>query len=928
MPLAIYQRALSDCARTFSKTLLVAAVASVVAGCSQDSLVAGNDFMKKGDYVSAVIEFKNAVQAKPESVEARLALAEALERTYDQAGAEQHLRKAVAQGGDNDILIPRIALIMLDRKESAKVISEFKDRRLTSPEADSNLRGIVAIAYADQRQYSLAEDHLKTATNNTPTVQLARAQVLLAQGKTDQAVAALDSALTMPDAPWWILRGLARIKQASGDQEAAFQLMSKAYDAVPWHQSVMGEYAEFMISAGKLDQAIVIRDKLKKLAPRYYWTNYVDALVLAQQGRQEESLAAAIKVLAVAPDHLPATLLAAQAELQKGDVLMASTRLKKAAAQHPYSVPTIRLLAQAFLRQGQAAEADVAIKRGLGVAPNDATLLSLRADSEVLRGANREAIQTLELLNASAPGNASYLLRLSQLKARSGDRESSKKLLDQITELGKDNPAIRDQIIATAMNIGDVPRIRRLADYAVASNPKDPGSYLMLAAALGLQNDNSGAWKAALTALDLQPAYQPALNALALLAQEPKQREELLARYEKAIQAKPATDQTYLEYARLLQTTKGDRSSIMALLEKGVSALPASTALRSALIQELLRAGKSDVALNVAQTGASATNATPEAIALLASLYQTTGDKRLATETYRKLATNYPQRADWRLKLAELEAAENQKKEATSILRALITDRPFDPTPYVILANLTAPDNLREALSIARELGADPRNKVTALLLEGDLLAKHGQPDEALKLFEKAAKAGAAPAAQLRIVQALDRNNRRQAADQELAEAMKKFPTDPAVLGFAAQRMRAQGNPAKAAELLQRIVDKNPGNPVLLNDLAWAQFEAKLPDALKNATKAADLAPNSTVILDTLGVIQAQAGKQTEAIATLRTAVNLAPGATAPRLHLAELYLKVGESKEAAKLIQPINPKTLDANEAEMLKRLTTSLGA
>ena len=927
MPMRAFPRTLPVCTRTFRKTILVAAIAAIVAGCSQDSLVTGNDFMKKGDYASAVIEFKNAVQAKPDSVEARLALADALERTYDQAGAEQHLRKAATQGGDSDALIPRIALIMLDRKESAKVISEFKDRPLASPEADSNLRGIVAIAYADQRQYPAAEEQLKAATKNTAAVQLARAQLLLAQGKKEQAVAALDSSLAEPSAPWWVLRALSRIHEATGNHEMAFQLMNRAYEAVPWHQSIMGEYAEFLIGAGKLEQAIVIRDRLKKLAPRFYWTNYVDALVLAQQGRLEESLAAALKVLAVAPDHLPATLLAAQAELQKGDVLMASTKLKKIAPQHPYSVPTMRLLAESQLRQGRVADADEAIRRGLSVAPKDARLLSLRADSEVMRGATKEAATTLEQLSANDPGNASYLIRLSQLRARSGDKESAKKLLDQATEIGKDNPAIRDRIISISMDMGDSSRIRQLADYAIKSHPKDPGSHLMLAAAQGLQNDNAGAWQATIAALDLQPAFQPALNALTLLAREPKQREELLARYEKAIQAKPATDQTYLEYARLLQQTKNDRSSITALLEKGVSALPTSTALRAALAQELLRSGKADAAVNVAQTGASSNNASPEATALLASLYETIGDTRLATETYRKLATNYPQRADWRLKLAELEAGANQKKEATSILRALITDRPFDPTPYIVLANLTAPDNLREALSIARELGAREPNKLTAMLLEGDLLAKHGQPDEALKQFDKATKAGAVPAAQLRTVQLLDRTNRRQAADQELAEAMKKFPNDPTVVGFAAQRIRAQGNSAKAAELLQKVADKNPGNPAILNDLAWAQFEAKLPDALKNASRAAELAPYTPAILDTLGMVQAQAGKQAEAIDTLRTAVNLAPKSATPRLHLAELYMATGERKEAANLIRSMDMETLNRNDQETLKRLTSNLG-
>jgi predicted Zn-dependent protease len=152
---------------------------------------------------------------------------------------------------------------------------------------------------------------------------------------------------------------------------------------------------------------------------------------------------------------------------------------------------------------------------------------------------------------------------------------------------------------------------------------------------------------------------------------------------------------------------------------------------------------------------------------------------------------------------------------------------------------------LQEALSIAKALGEKEPNKLTAMLLEGDLLSKAGQSDEALKQFSKAAKAGAVPAAMLRTVEILDRTKRNQAADQELADALRKFPEDPTVIGFAAQRIRAQGKPSKAVELLQKIANKNPRNPVVLNDLAWSQIEAKQSDALKNATNAADLAPNN-----------------------------------------------------------------------------------
>jgi Flp pilus assembly protein TadD len=245
-----------------------------------------------------------------------------------------------------------------------------------------------------------------------------------------------------------------------------------------------------------------------------------------------------------------------------------------------------------------------------------------------------------------------------------------------------------------------------------------------------------------------------------------------------------------------------------------------------------------------------------------------------------------------------------------------------------MLANLTGPDNMREALSIARELGEKAPNKLTALLLEGDLLMKSGQTDEALKQFAKAVKAGAIPAANLRIVQILDQTKRSQAAELELAETLRKFPDDPTVIGFAAQRIRAQGNPAKASELLQKIVNKSPRNPLALNDLAWAQFEAKQPEALQNAIKAAELAPNSPEILDTLGMAQAQAGKQAEAMTTLRAAVNLAPQAPTQRLHLAELYFASGDRKEAANLLQPLDRNKLTAKDQETVAKLTGSSGS
>lgn len=906
--------------------LSAVAIALALIGCGQNPMSAGTDFMKKGNYASAVIEFKNAVQENPSASDARIALAEALERTYDEAGAEQHLRKAITHGADPNQIWPRVALIMLERKESAKVINEFKDKRLDSPEADSNVRAIVAVAYLNQNHPAEAQQQLGLIAQKTDTARLANAQLQLSLGNKDGALAAINGTDSRQDTPWWILRGLGRINEALGIRERAFELMGRAYQAAPWHQSVMGEYAEFLIGRGKLDEAIAIRDRLIKQAPAFYWSHYIDALVLSQQGQAEASQAAALRVLRISPDHLPSTLLVAAAELQKGDVTMANMRLEKIAPQHPYSLVLLRLLTESRIRQGKKPEAAESLRRGLNVAPKDTILLSLKADLEVSKGNLKEATATLEELNAAQPNNPAHLLRLSELRARSGDMNGAKKLLNQAADAGKDNPVVRDRLVAAFLAQGDINGVHQLAEHAVRNRPDDPQSHLVMAAALGSQKNDAGAWQSIQKALDLQPAFQPALQAMVLMAQNPARRDELFSRYEKAVGSKRASEAIYLGFTQLLRERKKN-GDILPTLEKGVAAIPTAVGLRRALAQEQFRNGKPDAALSIVQAGASAKNAAPEANALLGETYERLGDIRMATETYRKLATSYPQRTDWRLKLADLEANNGNKKEATSILRALMTDRPLDPQAYIALTSLTVPDSVQEALSIAQELGSREPNKLTAMLLEGDVLLRGGKKDEALKQYVKAEKAGAQPAAGLRTVQLLDGSGRSAAADQELADIMRKFSQDPTVVGFAALRLQTQGKLDKALSLMQQLADKSPNNPIILNDLAWMQIQAKHPDAVKNATAAAELARDNPVILDTLGVAQALSGDRAAAIATLRLASNLAPKAATPKIHLAEQFIAEGDKKSATSLLQSIDAAGLNMKDRELYSRLKQAIG-
>lgn len=364
------------------------------------------------------------------------------------------------------------------------------------------------------------------------------------------------------------------------------------------------------------------------------------------------------------------------------------------------------------------------------------------------------------------------------------------------------------------------------------------------------------------------------------------------------------------------------------MIEKAVQLYPLAVPARRALIDELLRAGDTERATNVAQTGATMANAPSGAAELLAEVYTRFGKGPQAAEVYRKLVQEYPQRAELRYRLARVEADNGRIAEATTLLRGLMTERPFDPAPFAALADLTARDNLGEALSIARQMGERPELKAPSLMLAGDLLRGAGKHDDALAQYVAASKAGIGAAASLRIAALLDRMGRRPAADQEIAEALRRHPDDATIAQAAAARAQAAGDAAQAVALLQRAVAKAPNDPVLLNDLAWAQLAAGKPEAMGNARRALAMLPNNPIVLHTMGLVLSKAGQRDDAIAALRAAANLAPTSAMPRLDLAEHLLAAGDRPGAAAAARGADGAQLAPKDRARLDKLKADLGA
>jgi len=80
------------------------------------------------------------------------------------------------------------------------------------------------------------------------------------------------------------------------------------------------------------------------------------------------------------------------------------------------------------------------------------------------------------------------------------------------------------------------------------------------------------------------------------------------------------------------------------------------------------------------------------------------------------------------------------------------------------------------------------------------------------------------------------------------------------------------------------------------------------------------------LVLDTLGLAQAKAGKASEAAATLRLALNLAPALASTRLHLAEQLAAIGDTKGAGQVLTSLDASKLNKADQTALGRLQSTI--
>lgn len=908
-------------------TLVIASITLV--GCSKsasDQLRAGQVHLEKGDLAAAQIDFKNAVLADPKLLAARLSLADVLERSGDLQGAEQQYRRALDLGGDADALVPRIAVLVLDRSENTQLITDFAKRQLKSSQANSDLRALVALAHLGLGQQKAAMEQISLAKEPTAGIHLANAQLALLLKQRAAAATELEAVLKDSKAPWWVLRGASRIYASAGDYTKALAAMKQAYDALPNHQGLIGEYGEQLVLAKHTAEARPLLTKLRKVAPGYYRTQYLGALILMEDGKQDEAYTAVAKVLAKLPEHMQSQIIAATVEFNRNELASVASRVAKILAAEPNSIEGYRLRANLELKRGDRAAAAATLNKVLMIAPQDRGFLAMAAELAWLRGERVPAILQLQRAAQQMPQRPQFLARLAEMLQAVGKQKEARSALDRAAEIAQDAPG-REFVFNAMIRLRLFDQAKTFAQREIGLRPRDPEPLLWMAVALGSEGNEPAALVQTRQALDLRPDFFPALLAMKMSANTPERTAEYSTRLQKAVESRSRDPRVYLERAQWLYAEKSSPEKIGEVLDKGVAAIPADLALREAAIRHWLKSERKDKALAQAKEGEAAMPDNVAMTALAASVQEIAGETSQAAIKYAQLAGRFPDRVDWNIKHAEYQARNGKKNEAIATLRKLIQLRSAEPAPYQFMAMLQLEQNLPKEAQVTAELLRDqPKMREAGWLLLGDVYARTRRTAEALKAYQAADPAGKSEAALVRKVTLLDSSGEGVLAGDEVAKWLAAQPNNLAGLTLAARRESARSNYLAAAKHLETIVRLDPTNTAAHNDLAWAYVMAHDPRALAAANKAIEQAPQNALVLDTLSQAQLNAGQKIEAMATLRRALAADSKTAIPRVHLAELLVDAGNKKEATALLTQLDENKLDREAKNRLKLLREKL--
>lgn len=889
--------------RPLASALLAALVVLACGSEKPEAMVASaKDYLARNDPKAAEIQLKNALQSDPNLAEARFLLGKALLEGGNPTAAQVELRKAADLKFSPDQLTPLLARTELMLGNVKKVTDELAKVQLGSAESNADLQTTVGQAWlvagkpeAAQAAFDAA---LAAVPDYAPAV-LGQARLKAAGRDLPGALALVDSALAKSPKlhEAWQFKG--DILNAQGDNKGSLEAYGKAIEVKPDYLPALSALVSRHMQAGDLDQAARQLEAMSKVAPAHPQTTYLKAMLAYSQKNFQAAREAIQQHLKVVPDSPLGQQLAGAIEFELKSYTTAENYLLSALPKTPELGLARRILVATYLRNHQPDKALGVLKPVLNKIEKNSDMLALAGEVYMQNGDAEKASSYFAKAAALDPENRNKQTSVALSHLAKGDTETAVAELEKIASA---DSGVRADIALIASQL----RARKFdqALKAIANlekkQPDNPLAHNLRASAYLGKGDVAAARKSFEQALAKNPAYFPAAAGLARLDMADKKPDEARKRFEGVLAKDPKNAQALLALAELKARAGGKPEEVAESISKAIEANPTEAAPRIALIGLYLNAKQEKKALSVAQEALTALPDRPEILDAAGRAQQAAGEYNQALSTYGKLATLLPNSQQPHLRMAEIHLAAKDKDAAMQGLKKALAVKPdsVEAQRGMIMLDADA-GRTAEAVAKARQIQKQHPKDAVGYVLEGDVQALKKAWPEAATAYRNGIKQTAAPALAIKLHAALAAGGNTQEADKFADGWVKEHAKDYRFRAYLAESALARKDFATAGKHYRILVDAQPDNPALLNNLAWSLAQTKDPKAIEYAEKAARLAPEQPGILDTLGVLLVDKGETGRGLELLKKASGLAPQNPVIRFNYAKALVTAGKKDEA-----------------------------
>jgi len=859
------------------------------------------------------------LKKKEPSAATSLALAEAellvaQEKTNE---AISILKQAIKDSPDALEPVTYLARLLNQEKSREECEAVIKDAlaRIEQPATQRELGLLLAQLYTQWQKQDKAYELLKTLTEKLPgDIPLKRRflaceQVLKEPAKAQQIV---DNIKTLEEgqAGWQWRYEQARIWLTGADFRQRYtqitSLLQENLLSNPEDQASRALLAAAYDRAGELRLAI---------------STYQDAL-----NRSPDDLGIIIPFVAA---------LSRAGENSQADEIL--DRASQQKLQHPTSLQVLQL--QSHLRRGKLASASDILEDMLKSDPNNPAIGLTLARLKMQQNQLAEAEQRLDGLKLQEPNSLEVTSAQVRLKIRQDKPQEAIKLCDEMVNNLNNVSAYILRARAYA-ELGDPNKAEKDIEQAGTIEPKNVEVWIAKSDFYRSQNQADKTTNSLLQALSIDPNNLPVQKRaiqLFLASGNPDRIQQGKTILDKALQASPADIDLRLFKANSL-LAEGTASAIAGaqqILQKITEEHPERSSAWALLSQIAMSQQEPTKALDAAMRGLVHR---PNDRALLAVKADAEFARApiLAIPTLRTLHDLDPNDVNIALRLGMTYVAAGQPKNAVRLLEEQVTlckdsvqqRRVNTALAFALYKNGNKEDAQKKFDSLLQSAPDDPYPLVAQAQLLTDDELWSDLHHKVTRWCQDNPKDTNTPIAIAGRLAAAENDDARKVAEDLLRAVLQRDPSNMAAMTMLAMLLQTLGRQTESAELYRQILELNPDNVIVINNLAWIMCEEqkKFQEALALVQKGLAIAPQYTDLIDTRGVVYYRLGQFEKAIKDFTKCVELyrdsAPAKAAAHFHLARALDKLGQK---AKAIEQLN-QALDSQKALDLQNQTGGL--